>query len=124
MKNLMSLLLITLGISAFSYAQEINQVRFDKEGSALAQALQKGEVSFFFNKGMDAQTVKENAQYYPNYFTVKYDSASAKCTLKLTQDDQAKLVISRFLMSCGINEVIVGVKVISVQDFMAEYLKN
>lgn len=122
MKNLMLLLLITFGLSSFAFAQEINQVKFDMSGTELAQSLEKGEVSFFFNKSMDAQTIKENAQYYPNYFSVNYDSASAKCTLKLTQDDMAKLVISRFIMSCGINEVLVGGKVISVQDFMAEYL--
>ena len=110
-------------IGASTYAQEINQVKFDMSGTELAKALNSGEVSFLFNKAMDAATVKENAQYYPNYFSVNYDSATAKCTLKLTQDDMAKLVISRFLMSCGINEVIVGGKVITVQDFMAEYLK-
>jgi hypothetical protein len=93
-------------------------------GEELATALEQGEVSFFFNKALDAETVKENSQFYTNYFSVQHDASTGKVTLKLTVDDMARLVISRFMMSCGINEVIISGKTISVHDFMAEYLKQ
>lgn len=123
MKKLLVLSLMIIGASAFSYAQDINQVKFNMTGAQVTEALNKGDVIFFFNKAADADAIKKSAEFYPNYFTVNYDKASGKCTLKLTKDDLAKLVVSRFLMSNGISDVIIDNKVISVQDFMAEYLR-
>lgn len=123
MKNLVVFTLMIFGLGAFSFAQEINQVRFTGSSADLNKALEAGEITFFFNKNADAEAIKANAQYYTNFFTVKHDNASGKCVLKLTKDDMAKLVISRFLMSNGITDVIIEDKIISVQDFIAQYLR-
>jgi hypothetical protein len=36
----------------------------------------------------------------------------------------AKMVVSRFLQSNGITEVLIDGKVITIQDFVAEYLRS
>ncbi len=123
MKKLFVLSLMIIGLSAASYAQEINQAKFTMSGAELSKALENGEVSFFFNKSIDANEVKKNAAFYPMYFSVNYDKNTGKATLKLTEDDMAKMVISRFMMSNGVSEVLLDGKTISVQDFMADYLR-
>ncbi len=123
MKKLFVLSLMFLGFSALTFAQDMNQVKFNVSGAQLKEALNKGDVSFFFNKAADADAIKKSAEFYPQYFAVNYDKASGKCNLKLTKDDMSKLVVSRFLMSNGISEVLIDNKAISVQDFMAEYLR-
>lgn len=123
MKKLFALSLVLVGLTFASYAQEINQAKFTMTGAQLTEALNKGEVSFFFNKGIDAEAVKKNAEFYTQYFSVVYDKNTGKSTLKLTQDDMSKLVISRYMMSNGISEVLIDGGVISVQDFMAKYLR-
>jgi len=112
-----------VGFATFNFAQEINQAKFDMTSANLVKSLEAGEVTFFFSKSIDGAGVKNNIQYYTNYFSVNFDPMSGKTVLKLTKDDMAKMVISRFLMSCGINEVIVEGKTMTVQDFMAEYLR-
>lgn len=108
---------------ATSFAQEINQAKFTMSGAELTEALNKGEVSFFFNTAIDADNVKMNAEFYTQYFSVNYDKSTGKSTLKLTEDDMAKLVISRYMMSNGISEVLIDGEKITVQDFMAKYLR-
>jgi len=123
MKKFVVLSLMILGLGAFSFAQEVNQVQFNMSSENLKKALNAGEITFFFSKSADAEAIKNSTQYYTNYFSVAHDKNTGKCTLKLTKDDMAKMVISRFLMSNGINEVIIDGKTISVQDFIAEYLR-
>jgi len=123
MKKFVVLSLMILGLGAFSFAQEVNQVRFDMSSANLKKAIDAGEVTFFFSKNADADAIKNSTQYYTNYFSVNHDKNSGKCTLKLTKDDMAKMVISRFLLSNGITEVLIDGKAISVQDFIAEYLR-
>lgn len=123
MKKLFVLSLMFLGLSFATYAQEIHQAKFTMSGAELKEALNKGEVSFFFNKGMDAEAVKKSAEFYVPYFSVNYDKNTGKSTLKLTKDDMSKLVISRYMMANGISEVLIDGKTISVQDFMAQYLR-
>jgi plasmid replication initiation protein len=123
MKKFVVLSLMILGLGAFSFAQEINQVRFDMSSADLKKALNAGEITFFFNKTADADAIKNSTQYYTNYFTVNHDKASGKTVLKLTKDDMAKMVVSRFLQSNGITEVLIDGKVITIQDFVAEYLR-
>jgi hypothetical protein len=123
MKNLVVFAFMIFGLGAAAYAQEINQVRFTGSSAEIKKSIDAGEVTFFFSKNADAEAIKTNAQYYTNFFTVKHDKTSGKCVLMLTQDDMAKLVISRFLMSNGISEVLIEDIVISVQDFIAQYLR-
>ncbi len=123
MKKFVVLSLMILGLGAFSFAQEINQVRFDVSSANLKKALNDGEITFHFNKSADAEAINNSLQYYTNYFTVKHDKNTGKTVLKLTQDDMAKMVVSRFLQGNGITEVLIDGKVISMQDFIAEYLR-
>lgn len=123
MKKFVVLSLMILGFGALSFSQEINQVRFDMSSADLKKALNAGEITFYFNKSVDADAVKTSTQYYTNYFTVNHDKNTGKTVLKLTQDDMAKMVISRFLMGNGITEVLIDGKAISTQDFTAEYLR-
>lgn len=123
MKKFVVLSFMILGLGAFTFAQEINQVRFDMSSSDLKKALDAGEITFFFSKAADADAIKHNTQYYLNYFTVTHDKNTGKTVLKLTKDDMAKMVVSRFLQSNGITEVLIDGKVITIQDFIAEYLR-
>jgi hypothetical protein len=123
MKKLFVLTIMIIGFNAISFAQEINQAKFTMSGAELKTALNNGEVSFFFNKNIDAEAVKNSTAYYTQYFSVVYDNKTGKSTLKLTEDDMSKMVISRYMMSNGISEVLIDGKTISVQDFMAEYLR-
>jgi hypothetical protein len=123
MKNLIVITLMIFGIGLFSFAQEINQVRFDASSADVKKSLEAGTATFFFNKNVDGDAIKTNAGYYTRFFATTYDKASGKCQLKLTDEEMARMVISRFLMSNGITEVLIEGKVISVQDFIAEYLR-
>jgi len=123
MKKLAVLSFMILGLGAFTFAQEINQVRFDVSSAELKKSLDAGEIIFFFSKAADADAIKNNTQYYLNYFTVTHDKSNGKTVLKLTKDDMAKMVVSRFLQSNGITEVLIDGKLITIQDFIAEYLR-
>lgn len=106
------------------FGQEMNQVSFAKDASALTSEINKGSFVLKFNPKIDEVRLKKNAAYYTKYFTVAFDASSANATIHLMdKTPSSRKIVERFLVANDIKEVLIGQETLSVQTFSERFLK-
>ncbi len=117
MKKILSVLVLLLGLSAASMAQEANVATMMKSEKA-------GEYAFVLPGELSKEEVAKRSSYYTHYFDVSYNAKSSVATVTMKENtEQGRLVVQRFLMSTGVSAVKVGGKEVPVGNFAKEHLR-
>lgn len=112
-----------VGFSSIGFAQEANEIALTQGAKALEDSKKAGEYTFTL-AGKTSSEIATNSNYYTNYFTVEFNEATQVTKLTMVENDErARSVIMRFLVSSGVRYTSVDGKVISVHDFMSTYLQ-
>jgi len=124
MKKILFTLIAILTLTATTFAQEVNSIATAETKSELAKSKISGEYTYVLPSNVTAEQVKKNSGYYTSYFTVGFDASSHKATLKMNNDEPiSRMVMGRFLSSCGVRNLKVGENTITLDKFMETYLK-
>lgn len=118
--------LITIALCFFGITSVLAQDNVAKsQGAAeLAKSKESGVYSITLPANVTEEDVKTNSKYYELYFTPDFNSGTHVVTIKLNENtERNRFVIARFLSACGIQEVTVDSKNVSISDFIANYLK-
>ncbi len=121
MKNLMTLvalLLFTVGSFAQTAVVKGNQAELKK-------SLSDGVVEFVMPEKTTDAEVKKAAQYYTEYFAVTFNQDTKVATIKLndSEDQLARKIIQRFLLSTGVRTIKFDGNDYSIAQFYNEALK-
>ncbi len=123
MKKLVYTLMFLVGFTATSFAQEATEIAITEGAVELQNSKKDGAYSFIVNGKTEAD-IASAAAYYKHYFTVEFNESSQKVSLTMVENDtKARSVIMRFLVASGIRHANVDGEVISINDFMMNYLQ-
>ena len=96
------------------------------EGTAasLKKNISENQIEFVMPSEVTNKSVEKSAQYYTDYFTVDFNTESkiAKINI-LDQEDQARRVITRFLLSIGVRTVSFEGKDYTIMEFYSNFLE-
>lgn len=120
MKNTLFALLLTsfsFGISA----QEKALISTE----AIAKCKSQGVFELVIPTTVTQDMIAESAAKYTTYFTVDFDKKSHAIAIKLTKNEEMnKRVITRFLMSVGLENVTIMDKQVRVDELYDLHLKS
>jgi hypothetical protein len=90
----------------------------------LKKNLSEDFVEFKLPSEVTNDVVEKSAQYYTDYFTVDFNDKTKIARVNLlNQDEQAKRVISRFLLSIGVRTVSFEAKDYTIMEFYSNFLE-
>ena len=122
MKTLFSSLCILL-FSATLTAQTVNSA-FCKSKSNLLSGKESGKIEITLPESVVKENVEEYGKYYIKMFTIGFDEKSHLATFNMvTNDENSRRVIMRFLSANQIQSVVVENKVFTLADFYENFLK-
>jgi regulatory protein YycI of two-component signal transduction system YycFG len=123
MKKVLFILVALFMVSAYSYAQQANQVLIQVGKESIKEKINAGSLEVFFNVNKDATEIRTNANYYVSHFKVNYDEKTGRAMITfIDQSQMSRKVVERFLISNQITEVIIDGKPMPVQNFMDQFL--
>lgn len=124
MKKLILTFCVLVGLSSFSFAQEVNEIALTKGSKELTASKESGKFEFTLPSNVTSAEVEKNSTYYTHYFSVSFDEGSHKASIEMTENtSKNRYVIARFLTSCGVRYLDVNDENIELYDFIEAYLK-
>jgi Zn-dependent alcohol dehydrogenase len=124
MKTFFLSLIAVIGLSTVSYAQDASNSATAQTKTQLASAKEIGVYTFVMPAALTAEEVSKNSKYYVHYFTTEFNASTKEVKLKMNANDElGRKVITRFLASCGVQNVIVEGKSMITEDFFNTYMK-
>lgn len=122
MKTLFCSFIFAVGLSTVSIAQE--GVAVSPSKTEITAGKTSGKFKFVLPEGTKAEDVAQNSKYYEYYFTVAYDEKTRVADITMvTNDEKARSVIMRFLVSNQVEKLNVDGTLVSVSDYFEKYLK-
>lgn len=124
MKALFFAVLITLGFSAASFAQDKSSIAIGPSKSEINSGKTNGKFTFVLPEGTLGENVEQSAKYYTHYFTVEYSEKSREAKLTMVNNDEkSRSVIVRFLVANGVQKVNIDGALVEINDLFEKYLK-
>ena len=124
MKALFFAILMTLGFSVTSVAQEKSTVAMGPTKTEIAAGKQSGNFTFILPEGVNADDVNQSAKYYTHYFTVEYSDKTRAAVLTMANNEEkSRSVIVRFLVANGVQKVSIDGTLVDINDLFEKYLK-
>lgn len=122
MKKIVTILFTALLGSAV-YAQDATITANVKSATEFQAGKKAGKFEFQLPATVTAETVKKSANYYTQYFTVDFNEKTRKAVITMVQnDEQARHVIVRFMISSGIDSISMGGTVYTLDDFWKKHI--
>lgn len=123
MKNLLTLLFVLTFFITGGFAQT---AKVQGDVATLNRNLSQGIVEFVMPAELTSEVVNKAKQYYTDYFTVEFDSGThiAKVKLKDKNNMMGRKVITRFLLSSGVRQVVFNGKEYSLMMFFDKFLNK
>ena len=122
----MKTLFISLCILLFSgtlTAQVVNSASC-KSKTSLLSGKESGKIQITLPESVVKENVEEYGKYYIKMFTIGFDEKSHLATFNMvTNDENSRRVITRFLSANQIQSVVVENKVFTLGDFYENFLK-
>ncbi len=123
MRTLFLSVLTVVSLVTMSYAQEINSATAQSK-TELILSKETGNYSFILGNKLSAEEVAKNAQYYIHYFTVVYSEKTNEAKITMIENDEKnRHIVVRFLTACGIQNVIIEGKSITIDEFFVNYMR-
>ncbi len=92
--------------------------------ATLKKNISENFVEFTMPSEVTKDVVEKSAQYYTDYFTVDFNTKSNVARINIIdQEDQARRVISRFLLSTGVRTVNFEAKDYTIMEFYSNFLE-
>ena len=105
-------------------AQENSNLAFVSSKSDVVEGKISGIFKFTLPNSAVQEDVDKSASYYVHNFTVNFDNASKVAEIKMVSNDEnSRKIIVRFLSACGIQSINIEDKVIDIYPFYETYLK-
>ena len=124
MKKLFFTLVALVGFSAIGFSQEQAIVANSLGKTELVNSKASGEYNFIMPANVTDETVAKSSTYYTEYFTVAYDNTSKNVKITMLDDvPQSRIIIPRFLVSCGVEKIEVDGENLDIYTFSETYLK-
>ncbi|MEN9998144.1 MAG: hypothetical protein RI922_1134 [Bacteroidota bacterium] len=124
MKTFFLSLIAVIGLSTVSFAQDASNSATAQSKTQLSAAKESGVYTFVMPSTLTAEEVTKNSKYYVHYFTTEFNETSKVVKLKMVANDElGRRVITRFLASCGVQNVVVDGNSMITEDFFNTYLK-
>ena len=122
MKTLFYSLFILL-VSSSLTAQVVNSASCISKSSLLS-GKESGKIEITLPESVIKENVEEYGKYYIKMFTIGFDEKSHVATFNMvTNDENSRRVIMRFLSANQIQSVVVENKVFTLADFYENFLK-
>ncbi len=122
MKNIIYSLFVVLGFSSISFTQEKSEIALSQGKQELVNSKTSGVYEFTLTD-QTSEGVNKAANYYTHYFTVAFDQNSGVATLTMVENNErSRAVIMRFLTASGARYVDIDGSVISLNEFMVDFL--
>lgn len=122
MKKIGTILFAALLGSAV-YGQDATNTANVKSATEFQAGKKSGTYAFELPATVTTETVKKSASYYTQFFTVDFNEKTRKAVITMIQnDEQAKHVIVRFMISNGINSISMNGTVYTVDDFWKKHI--
>jgi hypothetical protein len=122
MKTLFYSLFILL-VSSSLTAQVVNSASCISKSSLLS-GKESGKIEITLPESVIKENVEEYGKYYIKMFTIGFDEKSHVATFNMvTNDENSRRVIMRFLSANQIQSVVVENKVYTLTDFYENFLK-
>ena len=112
MKTIFAVLTIVFLAGTSVFAQDRSTVATAQTKTELVASKSSGKYFITLPDGMTASEVAENSKFYTRIFTISFDENS----------DKSRLVIVRFLTSCGVQSVMVEGREMMLEDFFTNFM--
>lgn len=120
----MKKLFILFALTVFAGVGFAQTAMVEGDAATLKNQLSENYVEFLMPKDVTSGVVEKSAQYYTDYFTVDFKPATNKARINLlNQEEQARRVITRFLLSTGVRTVNFDGKDYTIMEFYSNFLQ-
>lgn len=119
MKNIITLFAFIFTIG-FGFAQTAS---ISGDEAKIAEQVEKGEFKIEMPESTSAEDLMKSAEYYVDYFTVKYNEESKVATINMVDNTpSSRRVINRLLLSNGVRTIAFNGQEYSINEFYDGYL--
>ena len=124
MKKIIFTLIAVLSISLVGLSQEASKMALTEGHTALVKSQETREYIYTLPSDVTSEHVEKVSKYYLTYFTIDFDESTKVAKVKMNaQSEKGEMVMGRFLSSCGVRNITVDDKEMTLDTFMREYLK-
>lgn len=93
--------------------------------ATIAKQVEIGSFEIQMPESTSAEDLNKSAEYYVDYFTVKYDDKSKVASIKMVDNTpSSRRVINRLLLSNGVRTIAFNGEEYSINEFYDNYLAN
>jgi len=123
MNKFLCTLIVLVGFASVGFSQNPITLANSEGKAALMASKVSGEYIFTMPESVDKAMVAKNSVFYLAYFAVDFDETSKIAKINLVENEpSSRIIIARFLTSCGVREVQIDEQEESMTDFIANYL--
>lgn len=123
MNKFLCTLIVLVGFATISYSQSSMTLANSEGKVALMESKVSGEYIFTMPERVDQAMVEKNSAFYVAYFSVAFDETSKVTKINMVENEaQSRIVIARFLTSCGVREIQIDEQEVNMTDFITNYL--
>jgi hypothetical protein len=125
MKSIILFTLFTFSFAFLGISQDAAATVKTLSVDEVKEGKNTGLFTFVYPEGTNADIIDYASQYYVQYFSVEFDTASSTALVKMvTNDAMSRRIITRFLTASGMQHVLVGDKLYDTQEFYNNLLAD
>lgn len=123
MKKIFFTLIAVMTIAISTFAQDATKMAVTGGDAALAKSKISQVYNYVLPEAITQEHIDRVSKYYTSYFTISFNEENKATKVTLKDVKGASMVMGRFLSSCNVREIKIDDKVISLDEFMKNYLR-
>lgn len=118
MKRIVLLFVMFLG----TYGLNAQTASIEGDAETMAKQVEQGVFEILMPSSVTADEARKNADYYTDYFTVDFNAETKIAKITMVDNSQmGRRVITRFLLSNEVRELIFNGQNYTLSDFFMKY---